>query len=80
VRQRLLEIDSGRAAVAAAGDAVRAAEEARRVVAERFTAGVVTHTEVLDAQLALLQAELDRTRALANVRLAEARLARATGR
>jgi outer membrane protein TolC len=80
VRQRMLEIDSGRAAVAAAGDAVRAAEEARRVVAERFTAGVVTHTEVLDAQLALLQAELDRTRALANVRLAEARLARATGR
>jgi outer membrane protein len=80
VRQRLLEIDSGRAAVAAAGDAVRSAEEARRVVAERFTAGVVTHTEVLDAQLALLQAELDRTRALANVRLAEARLARATGR
>jgi outer membrane protein TolC len=41
---------------------------------------VVTHTEVLDAQLAQLQAELDRTRALANVRLAEARLARAVGR
>jgi outer membrane protein TolC len=80
VRQRLLEIESGRAAVAAAADAVRSAEEARRVVAERFTVGVVTHTEVLDAQLALLQAELDRTRALANVRLAEARLARATGR
>jgi outer membrane protein TolC len=80
VRQRLLEIESGRAAVAAASDAVRSAEEARRVVAERFTAGVVTHTEVLDAQLALLQAELDRTRALANVRLAEARLDRATGR
>lgn len=80
VRQRLLEIESGRAAVAAANDAVRSAEEARRVVAERFTAGVVTHTEVLDAQVALLQAELDRTRALANVRLAEARLERATGR
>jgi outer membrane protein len=80
VRQRLLEIESGRAAVAAADDAVRNAGEARRVVAERFAAGVVTHTEVLDAQVALLQAELDRTRALANVRLAEARLARATGR
>jgi outer membrane protein TolC len=80
IRQRLLEIESGRAAVGAAGDAVRSAEEARRVVAERYAVGVVTHTEVLDAQLALLQAELDRTRALANVRLAEARLARATGR
>ena len=80
VRQRTLEISSGRAAVAAAGDAVRSAEEARRVVAERFAAGVVTNIEVLDAQLALLQAELERTRALANVRLSEARLARATGR
>ena len=80
VRQRVLEIESGRAAIAAANDSVRSAEEARRVVAERFAAGVLTHTEVLDAQLALLQAELDRTRALAAVRLSEARLARATGR
>ena len=36
VRQRALEIESGRAAVAAADDAVRAATEARRVVAERY--------------------------------------------
>ncbi|MGH9350229.1 MAG: TolC family protein, partial [Vicinamibacterales bacterium] len=80
IRQRLLEIESGRAAVAAAADAVRSAEEARRVVAERFAAGVVTHIEVLDAQVTLLQAELDRMRALAGVRLSEARLARAMGR
>ena len=79
VRQRSLEITSGRAAVAAADDAVRAAREAERVVAERFRAGVITQIEVLDAQFALLQAQLDRTRALANIRLAEARLARATG-
>jgi len=80
VRQRLLEIESGRAAIAAADESLRSAEEARRVVSERFRAGVLTHTEVLDAQLALLQAELDRTRALANVRLSEARLERAIGR
>jgi outer membrane protein len=79
VRQRQLEIDSGRAAIAAAGDGVRAAAEARRVVGERYRAGVATQTEVLDADYALLQAELDRTRAMANVRLAEARLARAVG-
>ena len=79
VRQRQLEIDSGRAAIAAAVDAVRAAAEARRVVAERYRVGVATQAEVLDADLALLQAELDRTRAQANVRLAEARLARALG-
>ncbi len=50
------------------------------MVGERFTAGVATNTDVLDAQTALLQAELDRTRALASARLAEARLARAVGR
>ena len=75
-----LDIESGRASVAAAGDAVRAATEARRVVGERYQAGVITQFEVLDAEYALLQAELDRTRALAGVRLAEARLARAMGR
>jgi outer membrane protein TolC len=80
VRQRTLDIESGRAAVAAAEDSRRAAAEARRVVAERYRAGVITQTEVLDAEFALLQAELDRTRALAGVRLAEARLARALGR
>jgi outer membrane protein TolC len=80
VRQRALEIESGVAAVAAAADAVRAASEARRVVTERYRAGVIAEIEVLDAEFALLQAELDRTRALANVRLAEARLQRATGR
>src|SRR4030095_6457985 len=34
VRQRALDVESGRAAVAAAGDAVRAATEAPRVVGE----------------------------------------------
>jgi outer membrane protein TolC len=80
VRQRTLDIDSGRAAVAAADEGVRAATEAHRVVTERYRAGVITQTEVLDAEVALLQAELDRTRALAGVRLAEARLERAVGR
>jgi len=80
VRQRQLELDSSRAAITAANDGVRAASEAQRVLGERFKAGVSTNTEVLDAQTAVLQAELDRTRALANARLAEARLARAVGR
>ncbi len=80
IRQRMLEIDSGRAAVVAAEDTVRAAAEARRVVGERYTVGVITQTEVIDADLALLQAELDRTRAMAGVRLAESQLARALGR
>lgn len=80
LRQRSLEIASGEAAVAAADEGIRAAAEARRVVGERYRAGVIAQSEVLDAELALVQVQLDRTRALANVRLAEARLDRALGR
>ncbi|MGE0593854.1 MAG: TolC family protein [Vicinamibacterales bacterium] len=80
VRQRRLEIESGRAAVQAAGDGVRAATDARRVLVERYAAGVVDSTDVLDAEFALLQAELDLTRAQAGVRLSEAGLARVLGR
>jgi outer membrane protein TolC len=79
VRQRRLELESSRAVISAADDGVRAATEARRVVNDRFNAGVATSTEVLDAEVAVLQADLDRTRALANARLAEARLQRALG-
>jgi outer membrane protein TolC len=80
VRQRLLDLDSSQAMVRAAGDAVRAAAEARRVITDRFAAGVATSTDVLVAQVALLENELVRTRALAAVRLAEARLQRSLGR
>ena len=79
VQQRLLDVDTSHAMVNAARDAVRSAAEARRVVADRFAAGVATSTDVLVAQVALLEAELARTRSLASVRLAEARLERALG-
>ncbi len=79
VRQRRLDLESARAQVATAAAGVRCATEARRDVAERFAAGVATSTDLLDAQVDQLEAELDRTRALAGVKLAEARLARALG-
>jgi outer membrane protein len=80
IRQRWLELNSSRAAIEAAEEGVRAAVEARRVLGERFGAGVATSTEILDAETAVLQAELDRTRAISNARLARARLDRAIGR
>jgi outer membrane protein TolC len=80
VQQRRLDVEAARESIRAAADEVAAASEARRVVAERFKAGLVTTTEVLDAQQALLVAQFDRTRALASARLAEARLDRALGR
>lgn len=80
IRQRLLDLASSQAMVRAASDAVRSAADASRVVSDRFGAGVATSTDVLVAQVAQLEAELVRTRALAGVRLAEARLERSLGR
>jgi outer membrane protein TolC len=80
IRQRMADLDSSRASIEAARSGVRSATEARRVLAERFSAGVATNTDVLNAQVALLQAELDLTRALANAQLNAARLDRALGR
>lgn len=80
IAQRRLDLESAHAALDAAREAVASAADARRVLAERFAVGVATSTDVLDADVALLQAELERTRTLANIKLAEARLARAEGR
>ncbi|MEI6667921.1 MAG: TolC family protein [Acidobacteriota bacterium] len=80
VRQRQLDLGSAAAAIAAVTSEVASAAEARRVVAERFKAGVASNTDVLDAQQALMDAQFDRTRTLAAVKLAQARLDRAIGR
>lgn len=80
VRQRLADLESARASIEAAETGVRAATEAQRVLSERFSAGVATNLDVLDAQVALLQADLDLTRARASTHLAAAQLDRALGR
>ena len=80
VREQRLDLASSLAAIDAAEVGVRAATEAHRVVTERYRQGVATSTDVLDAQVALVAARLDLTRALANSRLADARLARVLGR
>jgi len=79
LRQRRLDVESGWAALNASAEAIAASTEARRVVEERFKAGVATSTDVLDAQTALLESELERTRLAAALRLSEARLLRAVG-
>ena len=80
IRQRVSEIASNLAALDAADVGIRAATEAHRVIGERFGAGVATSTDVVDAQVAVLQAQLDRTQVISAARFAEARLNRALGR
>ena len=80
VRKALVDVATSRAALVPVRLAITAAQETRRVVNDRFEAGVATTLDVLDAQLSEMQAELDRARVLADIRLAEARLTRVVGR
>ena len=63
-----------------AGQAVGQAEENLRVTRERFKQGVALNTDVLDADVVLLQARLNRTQAAIDLVLAQARLEMALGR
>ena len=80
VRQRQLDLEAALARVPATDVAVAAATETSRVVTRRYDAGVATATDLLDAESALVRAEVERTRALSNVRIAAAQLERVTAR
>lgn len=84
--QAVLEITQCRLSLARAGEKVRAtalavaqAEENLRVTRERFKQGVALNNDVLDAEVALLQARLGRTQAGIDQVLAQARLEKALG-
>jgi outer membrane protein len=79
VTQRALDLQAARAATTVAERALEAARESHRVAGERYRAGVLSSAELLDAEVALLRAGLERTDAHARARLAEAALERAVG-
>ena len=80
VATRVLDVRTAAASVEVATRSVASAEENRRVSADRYRAGVGLSSDLLDAEVASLRAGLDRTAALADQRLALARLDRAVGR
>jgi outer membrane protein TolC len=80
VTQRLLELGTARQAAAVAVANLDSAHENVRVARDRYHEGVIPSSELLDAETALLRAGLDRTNALAQVRVALANLERAVGR
>ena len=84
--QAVLEVTQSRLALARAREktvvaaaAVVQADENLRLVRERFRQGVALNTEVLDAEVFLLQARLARTQAGIDQVLAQARLEKALG-
>lgn len=79
VTQYARRVEDGRELVRAAQMGVRAAEESRRIAGQKFDRGTASTTDVLDSEVALLQARLVLTRAGAELRLNDARLRRAVG-
>jgi outer membrane protein TolC len=61
------------------GKAIAQADENLRVVTAGFKAGAVLSSELLDAEVSLLQAQLNRTQALVDLELAQAKLNKTLG-
>jgi outer membrane protein len=73
------DIASAQERVRTTGEAVTQAEESFRIVKEKYDLGKATMTDLLDAQTALVTAQAGYARALADARVAEARLKLAVG-
>jgi outer membrane protein len=80
VTQSRLALVQARDKIRVAGEAVGQAEENLRMVREQFRQGVALNTDVMDAEVFLLQAKISRTRATIDFVLAQARLEKALGR
>ncbi|HYM59612.1 MAG TPA: TolC family protein [Thermoanaerobaculia bacterium] len=80
VTSRRLDLATAEASVNLSDRSVESAKENARVAADRYREGVAPSSELLDAETALLRAELDQTESRAQLRLAKAALDRAVGR
>jgi outer membrane protein len=80
VEQAQLNVNEAQERIGAAQTAVASAQENFRLAQGRFDAGVGTILELTDAQLFLTQAQNTEAQALADYRIAGARLERAIGR
>lgn len=80
VSARRLDLDSALAGRAVAQRGIEAARDALRVARDRFREGVLTSSELLDAETRLLRAELEATQTEGQIQMAVAQLNRAVGR
>jgi outer membrane protein TolC len=79
VTSRLLDLESAQAAIPVAIRGVDAGTENLKVSQNRYRAGVIPSSELLDAETALLRAALRKVEVLARLQIARAQLARAVG-
>lgn len=80
VNQSYLALAHSKEKISVATKGVRQAEENYRMTKDKFMNGTATNTDLLDAEIALLQSKLNYTISLVDYELAQARLARALGK
>ena len=80
VTTRQLEFESALAGKVVARRGIEAARDAVRIARDRYKEGVLSSTELLDAETRLLRAELEATQTEAQIQVARANLTRARGR
>lgn len=80
VTTRRLELDTALAGRVVAQRGIEAGRDGLRVARDRYKEGVLSSSELLDAETRLLRAELDATLSEARIQIALANLTRAVGR
>jgi len=79
VTQSFLNLHQAKERTLVADQGVKQAEENYRVTNKRFREGLVQTSDLLDAEVALLQARTNYTQARVDFELADARLQKAIG-
>ncbi|HUI31708.1 MAG TPA: TolC family protein [Candidatus Acidoferrales bacterium] len=79
VTQSYLNFKQAKDKIAVAQTAVNDAEESYRISDQKFKVGLVTNTDLMDAEIALLQAKLNYTQALTGLEIARVSLEKAIG-
>lgn len=77
--QAYLNLQQAKERISVADQGVRQAEENNRVTSKRFNAGIASTSDMIDAEVAQLQAKTSYTNALVDYELAQARIAKSIG-
>ncbi len=79
VAQQYFNAQTAKEKVDVAYDGMQQAQESYRMTSEKYRNGITSNTDMLDAEIALLQAKLTHTQSVVDCTLALARLKRAIG-
>ena len=79
VKRQALAVSRAKEKIQVAGLAIEQAEENQRTTGDKFRQGLATSTDLLDANVALLQAKTNYSGALVEHEVAVARLKKALG-